>query len=239
MEPQKNPALIHDDSEWMKIILSVLNGRDRVRAELRRLVAAWDDAGRDVEKMLAGVPELNPYLYDQDGYPSWRVAFVPEGSGFRLVLNALESKGSGLYLIPRAHVPDVPATTDEERTMYWARETFMRLLFNELRDYLAGPCQRKQCDKYWLRKRARVTAYCSRRCCQLASATKYTRDRLEAEHKDKLKRAKAAIQTWRTARKVRDDWKTFVSKQEPDITPKFLTRAVNKGELKPPKKGGK
>jgi hypothetical protein len=30
------------------------------------------------------------------------------------------------------------------------------------------------------------------------------------------------------------DWKQWVWKQESDITPKFLTRAVNSGELEAP-----
>ncbi len=44
------------------------------------------------------------------------------------------------------------------------------------------------------------------------------------------------MQKWATTR-PKDDWKGFVSKREADITPKFLTRAVNKGELKAPTKG--
>ncbi|HVP54836.1 MAG TPA: hypothetical protein VMU45_07560, partial [Candidatus Eisenbacteria bacterium] len=44
------------------------------------------------------------------------------------------------------------------------------------------------------------------------------------------RRAQAAMQKPPTAR-TKDDWKVFVSERESDITPKFLTRAVTKGEL--------
>jgi hypothetical protein len=59
---------------------------------------------------------------------------------------------------------------------------------------------------------------------------------LQREHADKLQRVQAAMQEWPTAR-TKDDWKAFVSKQqelkqqELEISRKFLTRAVTKGEL--------
>ena len=101
-------------------------------------------------------------------------------------------------------------------------------------DKLAGPCAR--CGRYYLKKRASQKVYCSRRCGNATTADARTRERLAREHADKLRRSQAAMQKWTTTR-TKDDWKVFVSKREPDITPKFLTRAVNKGELKPPTKG--
>ena len=101
-------------------------------------------------------------------------------------------------------------------------------------DKLAGPCAR--CGNYYMKKRASQKVYCSRRCGNAATAVVRTRERLDKEHVDKLRRTQAAMQKWSTAR-TKDDWKVFVSKREPGITPKFLTRAVNKGELKPPTKG--
>jgi len=237
---------VRKDAEWMKIILLVLNAvhpRSAVqRKELRRMVAAWDSVRRDIEKALKALPELDPYLYDQEGRPSRRVAFVPEGSGFEIVPEPLESAGNGLYIIPPAHIPGVTPITEEKLEKHRARVMFTRLLFNELRDSLAGPCL--QCDKYWARKPiksggySKFKLYCSRPCQQKAAAYKSTKNRQQREHADKLQRAGRAANYWSTAR-TKDDWKAFVSKREPDITPKFLTRAVNKGELKLPTKKGR
>lgn len=118
-------------------------------------------------------------------------------------------------------------------------ERFAAMLFhvwtlNPAWDNLAGPCAR--CGCYYLKKRKSQKVYCSRRCGNTATATIRTREQRQADHSDKLCRAKSAMRKWATAR-TNDDWKVFVSKREPDITPKFLTRATNKGELKAPTKG--
>ena len=58
MAPEKSSAFVHDDPKVMNTILGLLNHKNStgplavVRGELRRLVAAWDDAGRDAGKML-------------------------------------------------------------------------------------------------------------------------------------------------------------------------------------------
>jgi hypothetical protein len=57
------------------------------------------------------------------------------------------------------------------------------------------------------------------------------------EHADKLRRARVAAEHWaKQHRKGRTkmDWKEWVSAAEPEITPNFLTRAVNQGELDSP-----
>ena len=228
MPPAKSSAFVHDDSKVMNTILGLLNHKNStgpkavVRGELRRLVAAWDDAGRDAGKTLQALPELAPYLRDKSGRPSWSLAF---GVG-----------GSGLQFIPEPDVDlrEVPSITETE--VYKARLWFVRLLFNELRDSLAGPCKWKHCGKYFRLKGNRRTAYCSRPCCQYSAASRCTQRRLQREHADKLQRVQAAMQKWPTAR-TKDDWKAFVSKQqelkqqELEISRKFLTRAVTKGEL--------
>lgn len=120
-------------------------------------------------------------------------------------------------------------------------ERFAAMLFNVWtlnpeQDKLAGPCAR--CGRYYLKRRASQKVYCSRRCGNVATAVARTRKRLADEHADKLRRAAAVAQKWITAR-TNLDWKHWVAQRERDITPKFLTRAVNKGELKPPTKGKK
>ena len=140
--------------------------------------------------------------------------------------------GSGLQFIPEPDVYDVPSTTSVQ--IHEARLMFVRLLFNELRDSLAGPCQWKHCGEYFLLKRNQRTAYCSRRCCQYTAASICTKRRLQRVHADKLQRAAAAAQKWAKEwlqGRTRRDWKQRVNEIDPEITPKLLTRAVTKGEL--------
>jgi hypothetical protein len=127
-----------------------------------------------------------------------------------------------------------PGHVDRMRPERYAALLFHVGTLNPEWDKLTGPCAR--CDNYYIKKRASQKVYCSRRCGNTATAVARTRERLDKEHADKLRRSQAAMQKWTTTR-TKDDWKIFVSKREPDITPKFLTRAVNKGELKPPTKG--
>jgi len=222
MTPEKSSAFVHDDPKVMSTILGLLNHKNStgplavVRGELRRLVAAWDDAGRDAGKMLEALPELAPYLWNKSGRPAWSLALAPVGSGLQFIAE------------PDVDLHDVPSTTETE--VYTARLWFVHLLFNELRDSLAGPCKWKHCGKYFLKgKRRTASAYCSRRCCQYSAASRCTQRRLQREHADKLQQVQAAMQEWPTAR-TKDDWKAFVSKRG-EIGVKFLTRAVTKGEL--------
>jgi len=111
---------------------------------------------------------------------------------------------------------------------------FVLFLLNPEWEKLAGPCAR--CGKYYIKKRASQNVYCSRRCGNAATAAAALRVQREKDHTDKLHRAAEAAQKWTTA-KTKLDWKRFVSRSEPDITPKFLTRAVNEGEFTEPQKG--
>jgi hypothetical protein len=108
---------------------------------------------------------------------------------------------------------------------------FHQLTVNPQCERLAGPCAR--CGNYYIKKRASQKVYCSRRCGNAATAVVRTRERVAAEHEDKMRRAADAARKWSSARSNLD-WKLWVSSKEPDITPKFLTRAVNRGVLKPP-----
>ena len=202
----------------------MLNHKDPIECgAMRRLVAAWDAAGRDARRTVQTVPELRPYLYgDESSQPLWGATFETNGSGLQVRL-----------------VPDdtrmPPRVTQNDTRMRIACVRFVQFLLAEHRERLAGPCKWKHCGKYFLLKGNRRTLYCSRLCCQHDAASRCNKTRWLREHADKLQRAKNAAGRWLTAR-TKDDWKAFVSKYEPDITPKFLTRAVNNNELQPPTK---
>lgn len=112
---------------------------------------------------------------------------------------------------------------------------FGELVTNPLCEKLGGPCAR--CGDYYIKKTARQNTYCSLRCGRASTAAYATKKRLQDERSRKLAVASDLKQKWITTR-TKEDWKQWVSKQprgkRMEITPKFLTRAVNKGELVPP-----
>ncbi|PSH04623.1 MAG: hypothetical protein CXZ00_07380 [Acidobacteria bacterium] len=113
-----------------------------------------------------------------------------------------------------------------------ALRLFIEFLLNPECDRLAGPCAR--CGKYYIRGSVRNKLYCSRSCGTRSTALAATRKRRDNEHADKLRRAQKAADKWIEHGHTRLDWKTWVTRKEPDITSKFLTRAVNNGELQSP-----
>lgn len=218
----RTPTIIYDETGTMELILGALNDENEVRrSEMRRLVQAWENSGRDVRKLLKTNGELGPYLYGKQG-PTWRAVAIPSGSGLEI------------SIMPEG--PNDKPLTARELVIDEARLVFLRLLTHPAREKLSSnPCAR--CDRYYQKRTARNKVYCSRKCSKDGTAAFATKKRLEEEHAAKISRAKAAIQGWITAH-TKLDWKEFVARKQPDITPKFLTRAVNKGEITaPPRKG--
>jgi hypothetical protein len=100
-----------------------------------------------------------------------------------------------------------------------------------------GPCPR--CNKYFIRKTAKQSVYCSHRCASQATALKRTADVRQERHLYKLNVAKEAIIEWEKPWKrgrMKKSWKEWVAAYNPDaeITTRFLTRAVNQGGLQAP-----
>jgi hypothetical protein len=110
-----------------------------------------------------------------------------------------------------------------------ADRLFLMLILNPEWERLAGPCAR--CGNYYIRRRARNKVYCSRSCGTRATALAATKRKREEERAEKVRRVTKLCQQWRTTR-TNQDWKSWICGH--DITKTFLTRAVNKGDLKPP-----
>jgi hypothetical protein len=179
------------------------------RDDLRQLVRRWRESGPNLEQMLDSDPILAKEMQS-----AWHAKLYPgKHARAQLALN-----------------PTKLSYTESE----YAAGMFAALTLNPECEKLGGPCAYVPCSKYFIRSGSRLTSYCSRRCCQLASAIRYTKRRLDKEREEKLGRVKTAMQRWRKAH-TQDDWKTSVCRQEPDITMKFLTRAVTKGDIVPPK----
>jgi hypothetical protein len=198
------------------------------RLELRRLVEAWNNAGRNAQKMLRQHRELDPYFEIDDGRAPFQGLPQFDGTGLKL------------YLFARNPV-DFSRVSGDDPTIAQARMCFMSFLLNADRDRLSEkPCAR--CGNYYLKNTSRQKVYCSRKCGRNATAASATKKRLDAEHAGKLRIADELAQEWRFSR-TKEGWKRWVSKQSVRegvrLTPNFLTRAVKKGQLTEPSKGGR
>ena len=203
------------------------------RAELRRLVEAWNSSGRNLVTM-ERLPELIPYLNPYHGLNAlegW-VDFDDDGSGLRMFVFSR----SPLIAAVR---DGLPWPSGEQWAIDEARRTFIDLLLNPERQKLSEkPCAR--CGRYYVKKTARQKVYCSRKCGKDGTAAFATKQRLKAEHQRKLHVAAEAAKEWTSAH-TKEDWRHWVSRRAEGrlagLTPRFLTRAVNKGELTKPTKG--
>lgn len=210
-------------------ICGALNSETKreLRMWLRAWVAGWSASGPNLKKLVGSLPDpqrmavtvaMRTIWYPTDGAKG-ELHFVPDFPELERLFGEqwVWRKGPDGK---RKLTPEIEAMT-----------LFLRLTVTSGCEKIAGPCPR--CDRYYIKQRASQKVYCSRRCGNATTATARTRKQRQADHADKLRRTQAATRKWTTTR-TQDDWKVFVSQREPDITPKFLTRAVNKGELKAP-----
>ena len=226
-------ALGEQRKEDLERFCELLNSTEQpeLKEHLRQLVKAWQESGPNLIKMMDPMP-LKAYESMESLFTTM---WSPTGSG-RATLwvmpddRQLERLFGGKEIFKnepdgtRKLIPEAEA---------WVEFGFFTL--NPHCEELAGPCAR--CGNYYVKKRATQKVYCSRRCGQAATAVVRTGERLKAEHKDKIRRARAVIREWNTL-KTRPalEWKVWLKKREPDITQKFVTRWANKNKLPKPKR---
>jgi hypothetical protein len=114
-----------------------------------------------------------------------------------------------------------------------ALQQFVELIKNPECDKFAGPCARKTCGKYYIKKRASQKVYCSRTCGNETTAAARTKMKWDAQHAKKLKLAKRAMREWFRS-KTSEPFQGWAEKHYPGLTKKFLTRAINKKDLPRP-----
>ncbi len=180
--------------------------------EFRRLIAAWLQSGPDLEAMLKADVELKQNLMEV-----FRVLYWP-------------TKGRRAHLLFSPHGDP----RDKNST---ARAMFMTVTLSPECERFCGPCPRtrsvrtgEQCGRHFIAANEGMKRFCSSSCAR-AARTIETRGK---EHAEKLGRARVAIAKWKQDRLTTLKWKAYVCESHKGITPKFLTRAVNKGELQPP-----
>jgi hypothetical protein len=229
-------ALVGDQSkEDLKSTCDALNSTQQpeLRDNLRELVKAWQDSGPNLVKMMDGDHHRDWSTFLQ---VALRVHWIPTPEG-RAELLVKPDYSQLARTIGRDCVfqqePD-GQWTPKPKAEAW--KLFLLFTLNPDCEKLAGPCAR--CGNYYVRKRATQKVYCTRGCGNAATAVARTRERLAAEHKDKMTRAMSAIREW-NALKTRSalDWEKWLSEHVPDISPKFVTRWVNKNRLPRPKDG--
>ena len=176
---------------------------------LRQLVQAWQWSGPDLER------------FHRDNPETWSTVCQHLKQKPPLLCYSPGSGGASLIGSP------FPNNTPSKEAV----RLFIMLILNPEWERLAGPCAR--CGNYYIRRTARNKAYCSRSCGTHATALAATKRKREEDRAEKLSRVTQLCRQWRTTR-TKQDWKSWISEQSPDITKTFLTRAVNSGELKPP-----
>lgn len=172
---------------------------------LRRFVDSWIAANYDYQSW----GEKNSSMKEQ-------VEKLLESVSVRLV-SEVSGRAKLIQVIP-------PSIFDANRSL----DGFIKIITSSLFDRI-GKCNR--CKNYYLASTAHESKYCSRSCATGATAVESTRKRLKRERDNKINRVRKAIQDFK-ARKVKSsDWKEWVANRA-RVTPKWITRAYNKGELK-------
>lgn len=219
-----NPATI-EDLEFICAVLNKTKGAEETSDALAKLVTEWQKSGPNLAKMMAA------------NLPLWRTL----AGSCNATWTITKTGGASIHLAPGIALPKFGhGSTRAEKTEAEAVILFYLLTLGPW-EKLGGPCPR--CKKYFIKKRANHKIYCGRRCGSLASAAVSTRRKLDEDRANKIERARKAIQEWDDLKsRPAIEWKRWVHKREPDITSKWLTRAVNdyeKYKLEPPKKEGR
>jgi hypothetical protein len=174
---------------------------------LRELVQCWQAYGSDLQKFHRADPTTWADLHQYLKNHAPLLSYTPGSGGANLISD-----------------PNPGKTPYQEAIRF-----FLMLILNPEWNRLAGPCAR--CDNFYIRGSARNKVYCSRSCGTRATALAATKSKRDEERAEKLRRVTDLCQRWRRSN-TKKDWKDWICQH--DISKTFLTRAVNKGDLKAP-----
>jgi hypothetical protein len=232
MDFHQKPILLSAPSpDDLVVICDVLNSKEIPSARLRQLVAAWHKSGPNLQRMIAADETLKLALER-----ACRVVYRATPSGradLELCIDPLTFE-----ILVAATSASIPTRSQERnvqrqaalRVEQEAIRLFVSLTLNPAWEKLGGPCAR--CGRYYVKRRVSQKVYCSRRCGNTATAIVRTAAQRAEERKKKLSVARKFIRQWRRSSGV--GWKEFVS-DKTGLTFKWLTRAVNQGELRLPR----
>jgi len=135
----------------------------------------------------------------------------------------------------RGHLDWIPEITGDAQPAHkdQALRDFLMLITNPQWELLGGPCPR--CGDFFLKKTRRRRVYCTRKCSSATTADQAVNQDRQRKHAKKIEIAQCAIGKY-SEQKRRLAWKQWVSNQT-GYTIKWITRAVNNGDLQPPDGG--
>ncbi len=225
------------DRRNLLCVVEALNGEDirlneNGRDALIRFVEAWNKARRNPWKMKLLCEDRERFSLRKLG-SAWEWSLTPVGMPpeaerlendlVRRGIKVNEPKAGGARWVSSP-------TGDHFRDL---AAVYAGMLFvNPVRDKLSdGPCTRPACRRWFIKKRP-LQKQCSRYCLVIVRSGIQNEKKRGEQHEEQLKRARKASRAWRKKSGV--DWLEFVSR-ETGLSKKFLTRAVNRGELAPPR----
>jgi len=185
---------------------------------IREYVDSWLDAGRSFREWMLRFPRLFRRL--SADISEWHLSFGCDSREHAFLTPGAQRIGS----TPSPDTPDWVTPLEAART-------FTSLITSPLADDVRR-CDR--CGRYFLNRSGhRNKRFCARRCATQHTAIKATLHRRRAERERTLKRARAALRDMLPEDFRRADWKKRVARRT-GLTPNWLTRAINRGDLKVP-----
>jgi hypothetical protein len=237
LDKWKREAQTLSNHSSLSAVVLALNGDNPLlqdsedRAALVRYVEAWNSSGRNPWKMARFLSPTDAKRFSLSSLErvwTWTLARIGRTPEADRTIAELEKRGVRVREDAGGAFWAL-SPTGENRDM--AAMFAGMLLTNPLRGKLSdGPCQREQCNK-WFIKRRPLQKCCSRRCGAIVTTAERVSEQREDAKKVKLKTVRAAHRQWRKSRS-RMDWKTWVS-QKTGLSTKFLTRNFTKdGRIK-------
>ena len=186
---------------WIRRILPP----SEMEVELRRLIEAWDSAGRNLDALFTKEPAL------REKTKSGKTELFVDRKG-----------NPYLDWEPETSVQESP----ERLALYY----FVLLITNPLVSQFRGPCQR--CGTYFLEKALRQRKYCGKKCGTSVTAVDAVRKFRERQQRKKIKLAQKWIAKWnpKTARQGCKEWVS----SHTDLSKHWLTQAERRGKLEFP-----
>lgn len=181
---------------------------------LRSLVEKWLECDRNALKWCCQNPKMHGQI---NKLLRWeRLLFVPSKEGESLLVWAKR----------------FPAKADKPRlrAQNEALRTFVELLESRQNDRLRR-CLR--CGHYFFGRPMQKCCPRPRRCGSTLAAIQASKERWRQERQEALQRMAKAVAEWEQLKR-RGDWKFWVAARA-GVSTKKITRAFNRGEIKPPK----
>jgi len=203
------------------------SAQDAFTRTLRNLVEKWVESGRNLRACFERFPGMERKV----------TSFLRREP---LMLLASTS-GPSLVAGPIGSLPVQRFPRGKDNPHWHARrqalQVFVELVRHPDCDRL-GKCARDVCGRYFFGRPGQKFCPRPRRCGSILAAIEATKNRWKENRREKLRRAQAECRKWEPRM---GPWKPWVAAQlyELGITTKWLTRAVNKRDLAPPKETGK